>query len=284
MIGFNGTYLPAATHHGMRITAACLGGQWVIGSKNWLLNATQQAILAAFGAEEGMVVISKTNDYLNAIAATDPARAQQLADFIQEDPLLVCSLVETSKTRWLVTDGLACIQTQTILNGHSNITSYCNVPANLAGNQTLWCARETTNANTYTTFLLGSSIRADYGSTQSTTGRDIPRGKDTKLQSIDGCFYLNGEKLTNRDFVSFSTVNGVSLFASYSTGGAAPYTNVQKGFMQGAFIVEQEGEQVANICPFIRNGENGMLDIVSGTFHPNANTSGQFTIQLTDKP
>ena len=85
MIGFNGTYLPAATHHGMRITAACLGGQWVMGG--WLKTATQQAILAAFGAEEGMVVISKTNDYLNAIAWTDPQRAQQLADFIQEDPL-----------------------------------------------------------------------------------------------------------------------------------------------------------------------------------------------------
>ena len=85
MIGFNGTYLPAATHHGMRITAACLGGQWVM--VGWLKTATQQAILAAFGAEEGMVVISKTNDYLNAIALTDPARAQQLADFINEDPL-----------------------------------------------------------------------------------------------------------------------------------------------------------------------------------------------------
>ena len=85
MIGFNGTYLPAATHHGMRITAACLGGQWVIGG--WLKTATQQAILAAFGAEEGTQVIKATNDYLNAIALTDPARAQQLADFIQEDPL-----------------------------------------------------------------------------------------------------------------------------------------------------------------------------------------------------
>ena len=85
MIGFNGTYLKAATHHGMRITAACLGGQWVIAPWH-IAPATQQAILAAFG-EEGMVVISKTNDYLNAIALTDHARAQQLADFIQEDPL-----------------------------------------------------------------------------------------------------------------------------------------------------------------------------------------------------
>ena len=97
MIGFNGKYLPAATHHGMRITAACLGGQWVIGGK-WLSHATQQAILAAFGAE-GTEVIAKTNDYLNAIALTDHARAQQLADFIQEDPLLsgyIAGVVPTS--------------------------------------------------------------------------------------------------------------------------------------------------------------------------------------------
>lgn len=281
MIAFNGQYLPAASHGNMRITAACLGGQWVMGG--WLKTATQQAIIAAFGAEEGIAVIRRTNDYLNAIVLTDQTRAQQLAMFINEDPLLVTSLVETSKTRWLETDGLACIQTKTILNGLSNITSYCKVPANLSGNQTLWCARETTSTNTYTSFLLGSSIRADYGSTQTTTGRDMPRGKDTKLQSIDGCFYLNGEKLTNRDIVSFSTVNGVSLFASYSTAGAAPYKNVQNGFMQGVFIVEQEGRQVANICPFIRNGENGMLDIISGTFHPNANTEGSFTIAITDK-
>lgn len=281
MITHNGTYLLHATHHGMPIVAATMGGKMILDGK-WLLPATKQAIVAAFGAE-GTEVIAKTNDYLNRIATTDPQRALLLAGFINEDPMLVCSLVETSKTRWLVTDGLACIQTQTILDGHSNITSYCKVPANIAGKQTLWCARETTNTNTYTSFLLGSSIRADYGSTQTTTVRDIPRGKDTKLQSIDGCFYLNGEKLTNRDFVSFSTANGVSLFASYQTGGAAPYTNVHNGFMQGAFIVEQEGEQVANICPFIRNGENGMLDIISGTFHPNANTSGAFTIQITDK-
>ena len=70
MIAFNGQYLPAASHGNMRITAACLGGQWVIGG--WLKTATQQAIIAAFGAEEGIAVISRTNDYLNRIATTDP--------------------------------------------------------------------------------------------------------------------------------------------------------------------------------------------------------------------
>lgn len=40
---------------------------------------------------------------------------------------------------------------------------------------------------------------------------------------------------------------------------------------------------VKYFLPFIRNGENGMLDIISGTFYPNANTQGSFTIALTPK-
>lgn len=40
----------------------------------------------------------------------------------------------------------------------------------------------------------------------------------------------------------------------------------------------------AHFIPMQRtDGTCGMLDIISGTFHPNANTEGAFTIQLTDK-
>lgn len=97
MITHNGKYLGAATHHGMPIYAATMGGKMVFGIK-WRLQLTTQAILVAFGAE-GTEVIRKTNDYLNRIATTDLQRAQALANFINEDPLLVCSLVETSKVR-----------------------------------------------------------------------------------------------------------------------------------------------------------------------------------------
>lgn len=94
MITHNGTYLLHATHHGMPIVAATMGGKMVIGG--WLLSAALQAIVAAFGAE-GTEVIAKTNDYLNQIATTDPQRALQISGFINEYPMLVASLVETSK-------------------------------------------------------------------------------------------------------------------------------------------------------------------------------------------
>lgn len=86
MITHNGTYLGAATHHGMPIVAATMGGKMILDNK-WLLPATQLAIVAAFGAE-GTEVIRKTNDYLNHIATTDPQRALQISGFINEDPML----------------------------------------------------------------------------------------------------------------------------------------------------------------------------------------------------
>lgn len=97
MITHNGKYLLHATHHGMPIYAATMGGKMVIGDK-WLPLATHQAIVAAFGAE-GTEVIRKTNDYLNRIATTDPQRALQLANFINEDPMLsgyIAGVVPTS--------------------------------------------------------------------------------------------------------------------------------------------------------------------------------------------
>lgn len=49
------------------------------------------------------------------------------------------------------------------------------------------------------------------------------------------------------------------------------------------FNMEVNNVLVREMYPFIRNGENGMLDIISGTFYPNANTQGSFTIALTSK-
>ena len=100
MITYNGTYLSEATHHGMQISAATMGGKVVFGS-TWLPYATQQAIVAAFGAE-GTEVILKTNDYLNAIALTDTDRAQQLAMFINEDPLLSPYLIQGGELKYFL--------------------------------------------------------------------------------------------------------------------------------------------------------------------------------------
>ena len=80
----------------VRLTNIIRGAQVVFGGKVpfnvWLTDAATTAILAAFGQTDGKAVIKATNAYLNALAATDPNKASALAGFINEDPMLVCSL------------------------------------------------------------------------------------------------------------------------------------------------------------------------------------------------
>lgn len=80
----------------VRLTNIIRGAQVVFGGKVpfnvWLTDATTTAILAAFGVVDGKAVIKATNAYLNALAATDTTKASALAGFINEDPMLVCSL------------------------------------------------------------------------------------------------------------------------------------------------------------------------------------------------
>ena len=92
MISKGTQYLSAAGFGNIRVTAASMGKAYIIGSKNWLYAETKQAILGAFGATDGAAVIKATNAYLNALAATDRTKATALAGFINEDPMMVCSL------------------------------------------------------------------------------------------------------------------------------------------------------------------------------------------------
>lgn len=73
----------------VRLTNIIRGAQVVF---SWLKYATTTAILAAFGQTDGKAVIKATNAYLNALAATNTNKASALAGFINEDPMLVCSL------------------------------------------------------------------------------------------------------------------------------------------------------------------------------------------------
>ena len=275
MIAFNGQYLPAASHGNMRITAACLGGQWVIAP--WLKTATQQAIIAAFGAEEGIAVISRTNDYLNALALTDPTRAQQLAMFIQEDPLLVTSLVETSKTRWLVASS-AYINTQ-YYPTKGDVFSFSfridNLPSTgynrvcpFGCNNKCWLRVERENFIEYAMDAQSNLNTVDF---KANTAYAFNIDTFNKVVVIGENTYKPTSALTT------TTTNPMLL---YKGGGTYSSNNYQK-YLDG-FIVSNNSEKILHLCPFLRNGENGMLDIISGTFYPNANTQGSFTIAITD--
>lgn len=276
MIGFNGTYLAAASLGEYRITAAAIGGQWVMGG--WLKTATQQAIVAAFGAEEGKAVIKATNDYLNAIAATDTARAQQLSAFVNEDPLLVCSLVETSKVRGVYTDGSAYAKTTIVPDSTTKVSTYVKRAAT-SSYKNIFGSQGSAGKSSY--YFLGANNNSWYCEVKgSNMGfgsalQDVRYRIEFSLEKavIDGTEYAIGATALGENTVPMAIGRCINAKGSI-------YDNPWIGSIDKEFIIEQGGAVVAHFVPFKRNGEMELLDLVTGTL---ATRVGTFTEQLTDK-
>lgn len=264
MIAFNGQYLPAASHGNMRITAACLGGQWVIGG-NWLKTATQQAIIAAFGAEEGIAVISRTNDYLNALALTDITRAQQLAMFINEDPLLVTSLVETSKVR-----------TATVRNKSAGNHLYNGLilptPFSSVGKMEMTIQTEHNNAM----ILSGAKGDTTMNGYYSFGGNNsLGAGTITRL----GTWSLNALVSVGLDFVANTKAQNIRI-----CGWSNSSWNYDVTIKNWGIYGTDDTTQLYLLVPFLTtDGEVCFLDLVNLQLHHNVYTD-PFTIAITDKP
>ena len=85
----------AKYHQGRLIVRKYHQGRLYYNALGWLSPEARQAIMVAFGATDGAAVIAATNAYLNALAAQGAAgqsKATALAGFINEDPMMVCSL------------------------------------------------------------------------------------------------------------------------------------------------------------------------------------------------
>ena len=277
MITHNGKYLSAATHHGMPIYAATMGGNWIID--RWLHPLTQHAIVAAFGAE-GTEVIRKTNDYLNLLAQTDPQRAQALAMFINEDPLLVCSLVETSKTRWLVNDGVSYINTGFIPNTNSSVECMYQVITHSGGANAILGCRNVRGQDEFMIWIYTDYITRGWGATgQPTVATGVNVSSPHEIGMGNGWFLYDGTRSTQATG-NFTGTIPCYLFCC-NTLGTPDSQRSKKAQISYAIF---GGDTQAYFIPMQRtDGTCGMLDIISGTFYPNANTAGSFTIQLTDK-
>jgi hypothetical protein len=255
---------------------------------NWLSSDTKAAIRLTFG-EEATQVIKSTNAYLKTIASTDKQRAKTLTNFINEDPLLVTSLVETSKTRWLVTDGDAAINIDYVPTQNSHIRSMYKLLAygDLAQSGTPFGAGANWRNNNFECLLPVNNQTTCYFAYGNTPHQftcnvpiDTPLFIDANKNHWTWTNLQTEQVLQENVFASNITIsqpNGLGIF--WGNRGGAIRTNGP--ILAIAFVEEADG--AFNLTPFIHNGENGMLDIISGTFYPNANTSGAFTIELTDK-
>lgn len=266
----------------VRLTNIIRGAQVVFGGMYpyWkLLPATIAAILAAFGQTDGNAVIKATNAYLNALAATDPTKASALAGFINEDPMLVCSLGLQPQGVQMPIRGLVGIGDAYINTGHIP-TSQCIMEVKMANNTTnQWSSFGSRKAYCVNSYVLQENpseyILFDIETTRHTTSirptKDVPSVYKIDAKNKKG--YINGTEIT------IATFNGntypIYFFAINNNGGII--NTYPSTYWYGKILDVTNHEYY----PFTRQGANGMIDTITGTFHPNANTSGSFSIAYT---
>lgn len=261
MITHNGKYLSVATHHGMPIYAATMGGKMVI--RQWLPLATQQAIVAAFGAE-GTEVIAKTNDYLNRIATTDPQRALQISGFINEDPMLVCSLVETSKVR------TATIRNKSVDN-HLYNGLILPTPFSAVGKMEMTIQTEHNKAM----ILSGATSNTTMSGYYSFGGNnDLDAGTITRL----GTWSLNALVSVGLDFVTNTKAQNIRI-CGWKNGSWNYDVTIKNWDIYGTNDITP----LYLLVPFLTTeGEVCFLDLVNLQLHHNVYTD-PFTIAITPK-
>ena len=281
----------------VRLTNIIRGAQVVFGGlkpdvNDWLEKATTAAILAAFGQDDGYAVIKATIAYLNALAATDTTKASALAGFINEDPMMVCSLGLQPQgvkmpIRYIQNSGMAWINTELIPTDYADLDWETYVS---------W-----QNFNSYDKCLF-----AEYGSSYEGSGIYglVYHGTLGSAGFMAG-MYNKGAKTTLGGTINRTKIKGVktpSLLQVYvndelkGTGTVGTLASKQiwifvanghySSSYNSVFQLEylkfiSDGVGVAHFVPCISSGENGMYDIDRKRFFGNANTAGSLSIAYT---
>lgn len=274
----------------VRLTNIIRGAQVVF---SWLEKATKAAILAAFGKTDGNAVIKATNAYLNGIAATDKSKASALAGFINEDPMMVCSLglqpqgVEMPR-RWLVGDGKAWISLTDIVFSEATCVGWRYRLQSIIQNVgSGWWVHGVggSSVNCYVGISSKRNFAYSYG------GNDIEGNVsaanywnkivDYDLDLSRGTYTVSyqGNQIDRKTFTPPTAPSGNSPMALYcwrkmnnGTAGNIFQSSVSKAEFGHNDTIEHI------IVPY---KDNVMIDLLTGTKYGNANTSGSFSIAYT---
>lgn len=312
MIGKGAQYLTAAGFGRYRITAASLGSLDMLGTSRWLKPWATQAIMAAFGVD-GPAVIQATNKYLNGIAASDKAKATALAGFINEDPMMVCSLgLEpqgvTMPVRWLVGDGTAYLNANITLPDDNIKVEFIvhKVVPEPSGWHLMFGRRYGSGNGYFGLHLQGSTLYANLGSNANknfgVSWSNI-LDRESTFEASGGRFKL----LADDTIVKEGTYSGsvgepretnFAIYAWYqrdaggylfiSKYGYGKYNIISSGNLVRAFLPFRLGKawSADKVSTGVAQAKDtlGMIDLVTGIFYPNAASSGAFTMEGEPTP
>ena len=256
MITHNGKQVTLAMRNRQAINLIARNGKAMFGELEDLNCAgIDLAAKAVILAEYGKQVWRDVRDYAKAHPAIVP--------FINQDPHLACSISPNSnKERWLVSDS-------------DNPYIDFGQTWQEAGYTLDIEFRHLHNQSTNQVYIFGSQVWSG-GALLIHDRMNPPYSlypNDGSYEDLGDGTYIVRLASSNKNTVGSS--NKVTLLG----GNIA-----QKGLVRINYFRGTIGTREYDLVPCVTTDQGaGMLDLVTYTFHPNANTQGQFTIAITDK-
>ena len=155
------------------------------------------------------------------------------------------------------------------------------------------CLFASIGSSGYGTGIYGLVYHSIHKSAAFTCGV-INNGAATNLATTIGRTKISGvhnkgavEVYVNDVYTNAGTTDALSnksIWMFIPNGHARNIVSGYNAVYRLEYLKFSENQQpIAEFFPTIHQGQAGMVDAITGTFHPNANTEGQFTIQVTDK-
>ena len=251
--------------------------------------SAREEINTKFGSTDGPKVINAAQQYIKSLGKE---KGSNLLQFINEDPMMVCSLglsVEgvTMPIYGLKGDGNAYMNLNVILN-QDDVVSVFTKPTTGNTAEFIFGSRESIGSRMYYYIYCNGNTKnisycynnnAIYG---ITTDVDIIR----EMKIEDGKCYSNGTLVATLTKSAFTTPSVAYLFSAYANGSV--HSMRYKGVI-GNCIIEgkrflvpwtlKEARPAAKCYPQRASavGTIGMIDIENDIFYINENGSGSFS-------
>lgn len=276
MIGLGSNRLSVCRRGGMSVTQAGRGGmEWLAGGRlpRWASPYSAQAtaaLKAQFPTQWPTI-----RDYGFAHPALVP--------FINEDPMLVMSLIAGLGTRWLIGDGNSWIDS----GRKATATSIYHMKWKRTENKPTWGAPfiGTLNNTSYSAdpknfcidtyngrfrYMVGSN--GSWSEITSSVDCSIGKVLDTTMSGT--LLKSNGVTLKSGNSGFTGTNYNIWFFARNMKGSKEGVAAMAAAFCE----TEDNSALVQRLIPFKSATREGMVDVINATFHPNQGT-GHFTTE-----
>ena len=288
MIGLGSNRLTVCRRGGMSVTQAGRGGtEWLAGGRlpSW---ATPYSAAATAALKAQFPTQWPT---IKAYGFAHPEIVGYMNAYAPEDAKIAYSLVEGIGERWVVGDtgGNAYIDTGFIPTEKTSIAIKMQFTVLNASSDhsCLFGSRSSYNSNCITWGwgnsgwqVTGDKCFTSWG--KSPTYQMLTRPLDLLPHSLlldKGAYYIDGALIYTYTSAAFTCPYNLYIFNLRQSSGLLPNGLNSDGRITDV-VVKEDGVKVREMYPFIRNGVNGMIDVLSGTFYQNAG-SGSFTISET---